>query len=877
MFLAFTRQTKNAASIEVTNDDGVPYFQITVNRYKPKDIKFVAELWNVPQPEALAKINTVCECDDPEFIDSVEFTPRPGVIEALLADRPIEPAIPDPLDNPSGTQSPPRRNTFYVRNINQLKQFGLSFVDDSSEVAFRAALNGPLGNANFTEPLIEWTDQEAFCCLDIDYHDKALEERLTPETAGLIVSRIKPQPLAWHMSHGRGVKLYYLASPGFTASELAAIAGISWVGMEPCSTFDLIRSTRHPCYERARDGAPAPVASPEAISYIYGNSDVSTIRKMLAAEVEYSDVEEFLQSRGYYFGATLPHSECPISPTDDDKQNVFVGESGIFCHRCQARGYGFGTPGFMPYARLVGTVDNRIVTMVKHFCHFEHAKVVLQNVFPKVPVKILADTYRIMLKILHTPDDPRIHAAMFAGKGFIRTRGQWVTADGAESLSEQKSLFINNLPAVKFVDKNEGKLVPDVNKVVAFNNAGDISEYGYPDISFLRGCKIYGQFMSYKREENIKVIIRPEFKNCIPQYLIESKRMPTEEAWGFLDSTFPGVDRNYIKLLIAAKGASEGRLAQCPFLLIAGPTSAGKSTSVHIAAGLCGDKADEPTFHPQVDRFRQALMDGARNSGFLCINEVFKMADRNKLSYTQALDPMLSLTEDSRSHVLYVGSVPFGRLPVFVLTDIEIPAEVERDYQLARRFTFYRLGQSNNWQDQIISAGIRPHEFRLISYEHNLAADTILSEVIDEFFHEPIPLHEMATKLQSGTLDNYSGEKDRTLESLKRFYQLVCDAAPLTGSHAQRYSGRGWKMIDRASMGPLNDVWDDLCDGKEPEQWSKSRVVASQDWKKILELSFPIICELRVTKSSQNVVYVRFASVENRRRPEWINGQGVTK
>lgn len=870
MFLAFTRQNKTTAAIEVTTDEGIPQLQIIVNRYKPKDVHFIAELWNVPQPEALAKLNEVCENLEPDVIETIEFEPREGVIEALLNSQPITPAIPDPL-NPAATSAPsPRSYTLYVREINQLKQHGKTYTGDNLEAVFKDSLSQL---PHYKEPLIEWTDTDSFCCLDVDYHD--VETLPTWDELNTLVSSIQPQPLAWHMSHGHGAKLYYVHSPAYTATELAAVAGISWIGLDCRASFDLIKSTRHPCYPRSRDNSTAPCDSVESISFLYGESNVSTLRKLLSSDVEYSDVDDYLQSNGYHFGSTLPHSLCPINPTADDKLNVFVGEKGIYCHRCRAKGYGSGQPGFVSYAQLVGTIDNRLSTMVKNFCHLEHAKVVLQNLYPKVGAKTLADIYRVMLKIVHTPDDPRINMAMLSGKGFIRTKGKWVTVDGTESLIESKPAFINSLPATKYIDRTEGKLVPDVNKVVAFVNAGDIEEYGYPDISFLRGCKVYGQFLPYKKHENIKVIVRPEFKNCVPLYVPPSQRMPSEIAWGMLDSVFPGIDRNYVKLLICAKGAAEGRLAQCPFLLVCGPSSAGKSTTVHIAAGICGDKADEPTFTPIVERFRQGLLEGARNSGFICVNEVFKMAERARLSYTQAIDPMLSLTEDSRSHELYIGSVPFGRLPVFVLTDINIPVDVERDYQLARRFTFYRLGAAHNWQDNIIHAGISPHEFRLISYDHNAAADAILSEVIDEFFKVPTPLHEMADKLQSGTLEEYSGEKDRTSERLRQLYNEVVKAPALIGSHLTRYPYPGWKMIDRVRDDALNDIWIDLCDGKDAETWCKSRTVESQDWSKILSLDFPTICEIRSSKGNQNVLYIRFCSTENRRKPMWVNGKTI--
>jgi hypothetical protein len=876
MMLLLTRQSKQVLSLEVMDDEGQPQFQVLVNRFKPKDIDWVAELLDCPRQDALALVNQSCEStSEPEAID---FTPKPGLIESVLATGKPNNPQPDPLDPPAGNSGTPVEAppfVFHVREIDQLKQHGRSVSAVNVEQAFREALAVPLTNANAKEPLIEWHDTDTFCCLDIDYHNVPHDQKPTYSQLSQVLSRVRPQPLAFHMSHGNGAKLYYISSPGYTATELAAIAGVSWLSIDGRATFDLIKSTRHPCYGRSRDAVQSPHKSIEEVAFLYGQSDVSAIRKVLLSDVEYGDVEDFLTERGWSFGQSLPHSECPIQPTSDSKESVFVGEKGIYCHRCQAKGYGGATAGFMSYSQIVGTVDNRVTAMVKNCCHLEHAKVILANVFPHVPHKVLTDVYRVMLKIVHGHEDPRIILAMNAGKGFLRVRGQWVTADGSESLANGLDRFVSSLPATKYVVRSgekAGTLAPDVAKSIAFSNAGDLAEHGYPDISFLRGCKIYGQFLNYRNQENIKVVIRPEFKNHVPQYIPITKRMPSEDAWGLLDSEFKGIDRNYVKLLIASKGASEGRLAQCPYLLVAGVSGAGKSTTVHIAAGICGDKADEPIFTPFVERFRAGLMDAARNSGFVCVNEIFKSARDAKMSAVQALNPMLSLTEDSRSHVLYVGSVPFGRLPVFVLTDIDVPPEVEADRQLERRFIFYYLPQSNNWQDNLVSKGFRPHEFRLLSYDHNAAADSILSEVIDEFFLEPVPLYEIAKKLQSGTLGSFSGEQDRTHEQMSKFYAEVCKAPALSGYHANRYSGEGWKVIDRSIQSPLNELWDELCDGREPENWLRSRTLSSSDWKKLLGLDLNVMCEIKAYKGG-NYVYIRFRSTESSKKPGWVNGK----
>lgn len=868
MQLAFTKQSKQKVSIEIVTDEGEPQYQVLLNRFKDADVKWLARLWQVDVPTATAKLNETCENGETSGVyETVEFEPTPGLIESIISLESSPAPEPEPL--------PPF--VVHVRNLDQVRQHGQAYSNEQVEQAFRDALEKTLATDTAKEPIVEWMDKDRLCCLDIDYHDLDMEARPTYAELVATVERVKPQPFAYHMSHGKGMKLYYISKPGFTAVELAAVAGIAWITVDPRATFDLIKSTRHPCYPRARDNQAAPCNGVEDVSFVYGSGDLSGVRKLLLSELEYEDASEWLSEKGWAIGQVLQHKDCPIHPTDDPKENVFIGDKGIFCHRCYARGYGGSTPGFVSYAQLIGTVDNRLTVMVKNFCHLTHARIILSNLYPCVPQKLLDDVYRVMLKVVHGPEDERIGIAMRVGIGFVRIKGQWVTEDGRESLAEGKAGFIGTLPATKYVARtgeNAGKLMPDINKVTQFLNAGDLEAYGYPDISFLRGCRIYGQFQKYRDNENIKVVIRPEFRNNVPQYISASKRMPIEDAWRLIEAEFPGISRNYVKLLIAAKGASEGRLAQCPFLLVCGPSGAGKSTTVHIAAGICGDKADEPIFGSNVERFRQSLMDSAKNSGFVCINEVFKMAEHSHMSYTQALDPMLSLTEDSRSHVLYVGSVAFGRLPVFVCTDINVPQEVEADRQLARRFTFFRLTNENFWSDTLVKKQIRPHELRLLSYDHNAACDAILSDVIDTYFQEPKSLSEIAATLTSGNLLEFSGEMDRAKHDMRRLYDAVVAAPLISGSDAMRYSPiGGWKRIDRMREEPIREVWEDLCDGQEPDKWCKSRKVDSEDWSKIAKVDFPIMCECKAYRNS--ILYIRFRSTDSSRKPTWINGNAV--
>lgn len=864
MQLVLTRRTSNTVSIEILNDEGEPQYQTLLNRFRDRDIRWLSTVWGEDVPSVTAKLNEVCEVESDEIPYQVlEFNPSEDLIKSIVSGTEV---IKDELVDIQPF-------TLYVRELSQLQSHSVSFSEVESDVCLSQAFCQTWEHSSnpSLEFIIEWADTNRLVCLDIDYHALDLSSRPDSTCLSDLVSRLEPKPFAWHPSHGKGAKLYYTNLPGYTAKELASIAGLNWIQLDSSATFDLTKSTRHPFYNRKRDNLPSPC---NAITYLAPSNNLAAIKRLLTSDIEWADVEAYLSSCGFHLGQILPHSECPIDPTNDHKSNVYVGDKGFFCHRCAAKGLGSIVPGFTSYASLIGCNDTRLATMVRNFCHLEHARVVLSNLYPTVATKILEDIYRVMLKIVHSTDDPRIQLAMRSGTGFIRINGLWVSVTGDATLSHGIPEFVRSLPATMYVKKqgkDAGGLSADVSKTVAFLNDGDLTEHGYPDISFLRGCKIFGHYNRYPADEIVKVVIRKEFARVSPKWIPLNQRMNVEEAWQLLEHEFPGISRNYVKLLIATKGASEGRLAQCPFLLISGPSGAGKSTTVHIAAGLCGDKADEPIWNANTERFRMALMDGVKHSGFICVNEVFKYADNSRLSYTQALDPMLSLTEDSRSHVMYVGSIPFGRLPVFVLTDINIPPEVVADRQLARRFVVYRLDGENQWAETLVHRQIRPHQFRLISPEHNAAADSILSDVIDTYFREPIPLQTIAESLSITTLQTYSEDVDRKQTGLLDFYNLVLAAPSSSGIHAKRYSPlSGWKVIDRLNDSPLMQAWSDLSDGVEPHKWSRSRLIDGEDWSRIVGTKFPIMCEYRSYKNQ--TVYIRFRSTDSTRAPKWVNG-----
>lgn len=816
--IAITGKNERQCLVEVFDGQHNLIFQRMVNQLNPAEVEWLAGYTKWKIADVYSKLASLIQQRSTE---SFEFN----------ADE--EPAPPF---------------TITIREIyGTTKEF---FPGETPLEALTLAFNFAKTN-QYKEPVLSWTDDRQLACLDIDYHDS------TPPTISereSLIARLKPAPVAWHPSHGSGLKLFYTSTNELSAIEVAGIAQYFYSRLDKNATFDRIKETRHPSFGRTRDGMPACANS---LTLTYAQVDISALQSLLMGEPSVDDIECFLGQKGWIIGQSLPHSLCPIDPSESLKENVFIGDKGVFCHRCKARGL---RGGFMSWASLIESNPPVLSGMLSNLVHFDHASIILAKIF-RTSENVTRDIYRAMLKLMHGIDS-RINQVFNNGKGFIRIRGQWVTKDGSTVLTQNLNKFAQSLPAAK--TKVGDKISLDVSKATALMNAGDISNLGYHPITFIRGCKIFSHHLNI--DDNFHVIIRPEFRSHPPRYLIESKRMPEEEAWEMIEDIFPKLDRNYVKLLIAAKGSSEGRSSQCPYILVSGPSGAGKSTIVHIAASICGDKAEEPLWVPDTIRFRQSLMDAARNADFLCINEIFKESIRNKLTPVQALNPLLSLTEDSRSHAMYVGSVPFGRLPVIVLTDIDVPPEIETDIQLSRRLILHRLNSRTYWEKSLAERQIRPGMIRTISTAYARACDTILSVIIDSYFKYPRPLSDIAKDIGIG-MGNETEKVDCIKQNLLNLFNLVKSAPELTGSHKDRYYAPGWKLIDRNVDSPLLEAWNDIAD---MEQWGQSRAIQSTDWQEILGTSFPVKCQANAFR--KRYVYIRFRDASTKLEPFWING-----
>ncbi len=709
--------------------------------------------------------------------------------------------------------------TYRLRGIKQ--RAGEATEHETFEAALAAVCSAE-------DPVIEWEGIDELCALDLDFHgaDAPVEADLRAEAVLL-----EPRPGLWWVSRHGGLRAVFGRLGANTAEELAAIAGVQLLQRFPAAKLELKSRTRRPLADVVRQ---TPTA------------DATYLRRFSSARSADAEViAEWLETRGFEVGGRYPHARCPVNPGPRAQGNadpVCVYENHVFCHICSADGVrrGSRTCGYFPYAKLCGdAVPTQFANCVRHFTHWGHAQFVVSRVVDNL---VLAKSvYRAALKQVHG-DDPRVPIAFSAGGpvGLVRFDGFWGTSSGQPLKVDRTSPILAALPCAKYIDEGELKTSAETTEWLA--QTCDLSPIGYPSI-----VPVWGVHMTRDQElpaHKLFVVMHSadlrheSMESRRPKYVPSGRRQDLEVAWCTLERAFPKLNRNAIILLLVAKGCSEYRAGLPPMVFFTGPTGSGKTASVKLAAAICGDHATTVPFSPQPERVRMGLLAAKQQGSFAAFDEFIKGAKAAKQRADDAMEILLGFTPDSVSHMLYVGPVPLGELPVCYWADTMIPAEVLTHSQIGRRVHHVSQQGEMAWEPSLKAAGIDgPDGLRTTgSKEYVDAADAILSYVIDEFFPPgpPTDFADAAERLGFKKLrdSNLAAEK---VALVRRLFKLVCMAPPLDGADKRRWPGTGWKLVDMArGDGELVETWRWLAD---PGDQTVSRAVAECDLRSILGLS----------------------------------------
>jgi len=722
---------------------------------------------------------------------------------------------------------------FRLRGIRQSAGESASFAD------IWDALSAP---CEADDPVVEWDGMEEWCILDLDFHRGALPDADAIRAAA---DTLRPVPEAWWFSRSRSLHAMYARCDGYAASTLAALAGVSLSARFPAGVCELKRVTRKPA---------------GAVIRCRPTSDSSVLSRLLGVvSADDAAARGWLEERGLVPGERYAHDRCPVNPDVRRGQGnappVSIYPDHVFCFICQADGIrrGSRSPGYFPLAKLCGGVSHATAfrRCVENFTHWQHAKYI---VTPLLPSESIGEkVYLAALRNRHG-DDPRI-PLVFTGpaSGLLRVWGAWADNNGDVTKLDKGSATLGKLPCCLYPTQDKKRqtvLKTDAARVEQLAVVLDLSPYGYSAIT-----RIWGFHLTHLQEQpdgRVCMVLR---RNGEPEYLPRSRRMEESAAWGCLDTLFPGYSRAAVELMIIAKGCSELSGGLPPMVFFHGPTGAGKSQTVDLAAAICGDRVGVVQYDRDRGRIFMGLREAKNTGSFAFFDEYLKDAAANRLPPEKAMEIVLSIKPETMAHVLYRGPVALGDLPVIVFGDTTLPAGVWNHSQIARRVHEVHLQEGREW-------GHRARDLRQMGEEANRAADSILSAIIDRWFPPgpPTDFHAVASALGFSLLQN-SEIVLRKQERIRAFYDLVCSAPKPTPC---RYPGDGWKCIDlNADGSPLVDAWKDLAD----ESHRDSRAIAEMDLKRILQLS--CTCKLEI-ETARNKLYVRFRENGGRRINEQL-------
>lgn len=723
-------------------------------------------------------------------------------------------------------------------------------------------------------PALSWLERELLAALDVDLTEGLAEMDFSAMSA-LAVS-IRPSPKAWWATHGGGGRFVYEASGGFPADELAGAAAL-WLAMrEPRFKFEVKRDTRHPSYAREDGGKPAgafrvmPTAVVEAGKLrLWGSSGDTP-----GAADEY---DRWLGERGLERGKRYPHDRCPAQPHEDaGRAPVEVREDAVFCHRCAAKGVRLGsrTPGLFPLATLTGSeARGTLGSCVANLAHWEHARHVAVAVTPSLDEDTARLAYLAACRFAHF-GDLRLPSVSTAGRDVIRLERRWATAAG-ETYVKDMDAVLARLPAFQVVTNGEVK--PCSELLARASQPVDLAAMGYPALTPIWGGRLWSLFLPVMTPSATHVVLptrdlATEQAAAVRPKLVDTTAKKEEAAWRTLETALPGLNRDLIRLLMVAKGVAESDPPMPPMLFLTGPTGSMKTTSVLIAAAICGDSNHSVVWTPNVERARQAILDAKDSGSFVTFNEVLKEGAKGGQTALETMDFLLNLSADSVSHKLYVGPVRMGSLPVCVWTDTELPQEVKQDAQLARRLVHVHLPSRVDWDDTVRSSGLGQIRWlRLASEEFAKACDVIYSACVRRFFMRPISFIEAANELGFSQLEK-AAEATEARDLLLEFFATVARAPNAGGADAKRWKGRGWVVLSRDFETEACSLWRELCDGAEGAGFASSRRCAEQDWRRLLNAKGDAI-QFECRAHGHSKVAVRFKEAGASRVEYKVNGE----
>jgi hypothetical protein len=712
--------------------------------------------------------------------------------------------------------------------------------------------------------LILWEDKNQVCAVDVDYHNGKTSFLADPM---MLLRLVTPAPsYAWVTKSGVGLRLIYFADETATAYEYAILAMLCIKHHDANCSVEFKTDTWHPFSIIGGKRCGAVIKQAQTF-------DDSILTEYLGSyTVDRAKVEDYLTTQGLEIGSRYAHNLCPINPTDDDKRScVHVTENGIYCYACNAEDRYYGnvrkTPGFVPYGLLLrGSFVSLVNDCVSNFVHFNHAKFIMLSTLGITLSDMQAETlYRILLKKRHgTEKAQHIEGCFNPALAFVRLDRDWRTLQNEPCDFKEGSPSLKALPVTWYVD-DEGKMKADAVTVERLTKPHDLSKLGYIDLQPTIGISLYNVFNTDPNPLKVPFVYQlgeyntDLYKDRIPRYLPESERkMKVSEAYKMLETIYPEVDVNIIKLLIAVRGLSEVTDGHANHIFIRGSTGSGKTSVVQIAASLLGDNAIEVAWMNDGDDLRRRIAESKCKGSFIMFNEIIKAGRKKDDKQPASLKFLLNISPRETYHRLYFGPTQMGRLPVICMTDTDIPVTLMVDRQIGRRIIYVEAFGFKRWDESLRKNNMNTYyDLRLVDHSYADMANTIVSDVIDTFFvTSDVSYKDIVRSLGFNFMHETEAAKQGE-QALIRFYnRWKTEKAVASDYHPKWYEtkGPGWRIIDlTVPENELTDQWLDLCDGAEGYDRFRSERIIEAPWNTILNMPNRGVKCLTERKSSTEI------------------------
>jgi hypothetical protein len=764
------------------------YKKVTVELLGPKRLKFI--LWRDINTQEFTKILTPPEKSSWELFGkkaNLSTSEMNSLYEATLKKQKEEKE-----EKLLDSLRPQEEVEICVRGDKQKYTDGKKFKGVAI-IALKQALSGSPKEYKLVD--INPEDRDKLCFLQVTFKrfpDLSPVKR-NPFAVATDLGNSNPKPcFSWFTSNGF-IMMAFSSYSLFSAREMASMAALDAITKYPACEVSISTTVKHPGFTSVREGKEYKCSLvKESLTSLEGALSQWRVGEYGSAKTE--EIEAYLEKSGFEIGVRYPHEHCPFNPGPSSSgmgsPPVSVTQDGIKCFSCQGKNHISG--GWRNWDSLIGEVDEpRLLKAVKKFVPWRQVKYIVKHEYQSQFPLDLAKLCYISLAKLISPylDDPRVRLLTSGLIPLVKTLDGWVEESDFKPRKTDRSTFMNFSSCQSVTGSEEKGYRAVTNPDLVDNHLHGRDIPGWSPVYPVRGGLIYHQNIGFTKYPNAVVAqVKGRYFIQLPRYLEKGHKdlIPYEECLEQFNDLYPGINMDYLELLIVSRGIAEGEVQTC-WIMATGPSGAGKTKTVEIANQVVGDNISDIKY--STNRFLQDVGESSRKSGYLIFDEFGKNV-RN-VRPIDAFSRLLDIDGSFEYHRLYQGTVSVDVCSVVVVTNTQYGKKIMTHKQIGRRFAHVELTSAvKEWDKKQNISKLRNN--------HSDLCDSYLTHLMNKHFWgeeaKPITFRDKVRSIGFPMLED-SHEDDSVPFSPKRLINRLFYQVRDLDHCNKSWNGKGWKKV----------------------------------------------------------------------------------